>query len=35
MPASFIVDRQGVVFYRHLGPMSGETLQEKLTELGL
>jgi peroxiredoxin len=33
MPASFIIDRQGKIFYRHLGPMSGETLQAKLAEL--
>jgi peroxiredoxin len=35
MPASIIVDRQGNIFYRHLGPMSAETLQTKLSELGL
>ena len=35
MPASIIVDPQGNIFYRHLGPMSAETLQAKLTELGL
>jgi len=35
MPASVIVDQQGVIFYRHLGPMSGETLLTKLAELGL
>ena len=35
MPASFIIDRQGIIFYRHLGPMSGETLEAKLAELGL
>lgn len=35
LPASFIVDRQGVIFYRHIGPMSGETLAAKLSELGL
>jgi peroxiredoxin len=35
MPASFIVDRQGKIFYRHLGPMNVETLQAKLAELGL
>ncbi len=35
MPASFIIDRRGVIFYRHLGPMSVETLQAKLAELGL
>jgi len=33
MPASVIVDRQGVIFYRHIGPMSGEVLIEKLGEL--
>ena len=35
MPASFIVDRQGDIFYRYLGPMSGELLEAKLAELGL
>jgi len=35
MPASFIIDQQGQIFYRHLGPMSGETLAAKLAELGL
>jgi hypothetical protein len=35
MPGSFIIDRQGVIFYRHVGPMSAETLQAKLAELGL
>lgn len=35
MPASFIVDRQGLIFYRHLGPMSGQLLQTRLAELGL
>jgi peroxiredoxin len=35
MPASFIVDRQGLIVYRHLGPMSGETLITKLAELDL
>jgi peroxiredoxin len=35
MPASFIIDREGKIFYRHFGPMSGETLQAKLAELGL
>lgn len=34
MPASFIIDRQGLIYYRHLGPMSGETLKAKLSELG-
>jgi len=34
MPASFIIDRQGLIYYRHLGPMSGETLRAKLLELG-
>lgn len=34
MPASFIIDRQGLIYYRHLGPMSGETLRTKLAELG-
>lgn len=35
MPGSFIIDRQGVIFYRHVGPMSAETLRAKLAELGL
>jgi peroxiredoxin len=35
MPGSFIIDRQGVISYRHVGPMSAETLQAKLAELGL
>lgn len=35
MPASFIIDRKGKIHYRHLGPMSGEVLEEKLAELGL
>lgn len=35
MPGSFIIDRQGVIFYRHVGPMNAATLQAKLAELGL
>lgn len=35
MPASIIIDRQGLVYYRHLGPMSAKTLAAKLAELGL
>ncbi|MBI1881564.1 MAG: redoxin domain-containing protein [Chloroflexi bacterium] len=35
MPGSFIIDRQGIIFYRHVGPLSAETLQAKLAELGL
>lgn len=35
MPGSFIIDQQGVIFYRHLGPMNAQTLQAKLAELGL
>jgi peroxiredoxin len=35
MPGSFIIDRQGRVYYRHIGPMSAETLSGKLAELGL
>lgn len=35
MPASLIIDKRGLIFYRHLGPMSGETLTAKLKELGL
>ncbi|MBN1218956.1 MAG: hypothetical protein JXM69_08510 [Anaerolineae bacterium] len=34
LPASFMIDRQGRIFYRHLGPMTGKTLQTKLAELG-
>ena len=33
MPGSIIVDRQGTIFYRHLGPMSDELLRQKLAEL--
>jgi len=33
MPGSIIVDRQGIIFYRHIGPMSGQLLAEKLAEL--
>lgn len=35
MPGSFIIDRQGVIFYRHVGPLNTATLQAKLAELGL
>jgi peroxiredoxin len=35
MPGSFIIDRQGKIFYRHVGPLSAETLAAKLAELGL
>lgn len=35
MPGSFIIDRQGLIVYRHVGPLSAETLQAKLAELGL
>lgn len=35
MPGSFIIDRQGKIFYRHLGPMNIDTLTAKLAELGL
>ena len=35
MPASFIIDKQGHIFYRHLGPMSRDVLEAKLAELGL
>ena len=30
-----LITRQGIIFYRHVGPMSVETLQSKLAELGL
>ena len=33
MPGSIIVDRDGTIFYRHIGPMSGELLEEKLGQL--
>jgi thiol-disulfide isomerase/thioredoxin len=35
MPASILVARDGVIHYRHLGPMSADTLRGKLRELGL
>ncbi|MFQ5576917.1 MAG: redoxin domain-containing protein, partial [Anaerolineae bacterium] len=35
MPGSVIVDRNGVIAYRHTGPMSGDLLKQKLAELGL
>ncbi|MCB0193300.1 MAG: redoxin domain-containing protein [Anaerolineae bacterium] len=35
MPGSFLVDREGKIVYRHVGPMNAETLVEKLAELGL
>ena len=35
MPGSFIVDQTGKIHYRHVGPMSAETLTAKLAELGL
>lgn len=35
MPGSFIIDREGKIYYRHLGPMTAETLTAKLKELGL
>ena len=35
MPGSFLVDREGKIVYRHVGPMNAETLREKLAELGL
>lgn len=33
MPGSIIIDRQGQIFYRHIGPMSGDLLLEKLNAL--
>jgi len=33
MPGSIIIDRQGAIFYRHLGPMSDDLLRRKLAEL--
>ena len=35
MPGSVIVDQNGNIYYRHIGPMSAETLTGKLAELGL
>jgi peroxiredoxin len=35
MPGSFLIDRDGVIVYRHVGPMSRETLLKKLADLGL
>ena len=35
MPGSFLIDPQGVIFYRHVGPLNAETLRAKLAELGL
>lgn len=35
LPASFIIDRHGKIYYRHLGPLSAQTLTTKLAELGL
>ena len=33
MPGSVLVDQQGTIFYRHIGPMSGALLLEKLNAL--
>jgi peroxiredoxin len=35
MPGSLIVDRDGKIYYRHVGPMTAKTLSQKLQELGL
>lgn len=35
MPGSFIINRDGVIFYRHAGPMPAQTLLNKLADLGL
>ena len=35
MPGSFLVGQDGKIVYRHIGPMSAETLTAKLAELGL
>ena len=35
MPGTFIIDQEGMIFYRHTGPMSTTTLRQKLAELGL
>ncbi len=35
MPGSFIINRDGTIYYRHVGPMTVETLTTKLAELGL
>jgi thiol-disulfide isomerase/thioredoxin len=34
MPASILIDRQGIIVYRHIGPMSGDFLTAKLAEVG-
>jgi peroxiredoxin len=33
MPGSILVDAQGLIVYRHVGPLSGDLLAEKLAEL--
>lgn len=33
LPSSFLIDRQGQIFYRHVGPMTRETLEAKLREV--
>ncbi|MEW5960886.1 MAG: redoxin domain-containing protein [Chloroflexota bacterium] len=35
MPGSFLIDPQGVIVYRHVGPLNDETLRAKLAALGL
>ncbi len=35
MPGSFIINREGKIYYRHVGPMNVETLTAKLMALGL
>ncbi|RME99523.1 MAG: hypothetical protein D6768_14895 [Chloroflexi bacterium] len=35
MPGSFIINRDGVIIYRHAGPMPAKTLRTKLADLGL
>ena len=34
-PETFFVDAQGIVRARHIGPLSGEVMDEQLTALGL
>ena len=33
MPGSILIDEEGIIVYRHVGPMSGDLLTEKLAEL--
>jgi len=35
LPGSVLVNADGIIVYRHIGPMSGDLLEQKLAELGL